>query len=70
VIPPNRAPENRGDALFESWGNRTDAEAKRVLYVAVTRARHLGALAVPVGFADRCAALLIAGQVPYTRRNV
>lgn len=70
VIPPNRAPENRGDVLFESWGNRTDAEAKRVLYVAVTRARYLGALAVPVGFADRCAALLIAGQVPYTRRNV
>lgn len=70
VIPPNRAPENRGDVLFASWGNRTNAEAKRVLYVAVTRARYLGALAVPVGFADRCADLLIAGQVPYTRRDV
>lgn len=70
VIPPNRAPENRGEALFESWEARTDAEAKRVLYVGLTRARHLCALAVPVAFADRCVALLTAGQVPHTRRDL
>ena len=70
VIPPNRAPENRGEALFESWENRIDAEAKRVIYVGVTRARHLSALAVPIAFADRCAALMAAGQVPYARRDL
>lgn len=70
VIPPNRAPQNRSEALFEAWESRTDAEAKRVLYVGLTRARHLGALAVPVGFADCCVAVLTAGQVPYTRRDL
>jgi len=70
VIPPNRAPENRGDALLESWGARTNAEAKRVLYVGLTRAQYLGVLAVPVAFADRCVAVLTAGQVPHTRRDL
>lgn len=70
VIPPNRAPENRGTALFESWEARTDTEAKRVLYVGLTRARHLGALAVPIAFADRCVAVLAVGQVPHTRRDL
>ncbi len=67
VIPPNRA---RSEALFESWANRTDAEAKRVIYVGVTRARHFSALAVPIAFADRCAALMIACQVPFSRRDL
>lgn len=70
VVPPNRAPENRIEALFDSWNLRTDTEAKRVLYVGLTRAKHLGALAVPVTFADRCAAVLIDGQVPFTRRDL
>ena len=70
VIPPNRAPENRSEALFESWANRTYAEAKRVIYVGVTRARHFSALAVPIAFADRCAALMIACQVPFSRRDL
>ncbi|EBJ2702480.1 ATP-dependent helicase [Salmonella enterica subsp. enterica serovar Infantis] len=70
VIPPNRAPQNRGEALFGSWEARTDAEAKRVLYVGLTRAQHLGALAIPITFADHCVAVLAAGQVPYTRRDL
>lgn len=70
VIPPNRAPENRSEALFESWEARADAEAKRVLYVGLTRAQHLAALAVPVAFANRCVAVLTAGQVPHTRRDL
>lgn len=70
VVPPNRAPENRSEALFQSWENRTAAEAKRVIYVGVTRARKLGVLAVPAAFADRCAAVLVAGQVPHIRRNL
>ncbi|MEC4339223.1 ATP-dependent helicase [Stenotrophomonas pavanii] len=70
VIPPNRAPENRSAALFEAWEKGTGTEAKRVLYVGLTRARHLVALAVPVAFADRCAALLTAGNVPHTREDL
>lgn len=70
VIPPNRAPANRAEALFESWANRLEAEAKRVVYVGVTRAQHLGALAIPAAFVDRCVALLVAGQVPYTRHDL
>lgn len=67
VIPPNRAPENRTEILFDSWESRTDTEAKRVLYVGLTRAQHLGGLAVPVTFAERCVTVLTAGQVPFTR---
>lgn len=70
VIPPNRAPENRSNALFESWETRTDIEAKRALYVGVTRAENMVALAVPEAYADRCAALLTAGQANYTRRDL
>lgn len=70
VIPPNSAPENRGETLFKSWEDQTDVEAKRVLYVGLTRARYLGALAVPITFADRCVAVLAAGQVPHTRRDL
>ena len=61
---------NHSEALFESWENRIDAEAKRVIYVGVTRAQYLSALAVPTTFADRCAALMAAGQVPFVRRNL
>lgn len=70
VVPPNRAPENRSEALFQSWESRRDAEAKRVIYVGVTRARKLGAVAVPAAFADRCAAVLAACQVPHIRRDL
>lgn len=70
VVPPNRAPKNRSEALFESWEARIDAETKRVLYVALTRAKHFVALAVPKAFADRCVTLLNAGQVPYIRTEL
>ncbi|MGB3424772.1 MAG: UvrD-helicase domain-containing protein [Castellaniella sp.] len=70
VIPPNRAPKNRTEALFASWETGTDAEAKRVLYVGLTRAQHLAVLAVPAAFADRCTAVLSAGRVPHIRRDL
>lgn len=70
VIPPNRAPQNRVEALFQSWTNRLEAEAKRVVYVGVTRAQHLGAIAIPAEFVDRCIAMLEAGRVPFTRRDL
>lgn len=70
VIPPNRAPKNRSEALFESWEAHSDTEAKRVLYVGLTRARYLSALAVPASFANRCITLLTANQVPHTRKDL
>ena len=70
VIPPNRAPGNYTETLFRRWADRVDAEAKRVIYVGVTRARYLSALAVPSTLADRCIAVLDEDQVPYTRRNL
>lgn len=70
VIPPNSAPSNRCEALFASWEGKIEAEAKRVIYVGVTRARRLTALAVPTVFADRCASLLEAGGVPFVRSNL
>lgn len=70
VIPPNRGPENRVEALFKLWEARTDSEAKRVLYVGVTRARQLCALAVPLNYAARCEALFAARAVPHSRRDL
>lgn len=70
VVPPNRAPENRVEALFDSWQSRVDTEAKRVLYVGLTRARNFVALAIPNAFAERCVELLAAGQVPYAREDL
>jgi hypothetical protein len=70
VIPPNRAPKNHTDSLCTSWEQRTDAEAKRVLYVGVTRSRQLTVLAVPSALADRIETLLSAGGVPYVRQEV
>lgn len=70
VIPPDRAPDNYTSALFEAWENRNDEEAKRVIYVGVTRARKLSVLAVPAAFADRCIALLTAANVSHVRRDI
>lgn len=65
VLRPNRAPENRTSQLFDAWESRTDLEAKRVIYVGVTRARRFVMLAVPNALAGRCVAILDRGKVPY-----
>jgi len=68
VIPPDRG--NRTSLLFDSWERRTDEEAKRVIYVGVTRARNLSVLALPTNFVDRGIALLTAGNVPFIRQDI
>jgi hypothetical protein len=65
VLKPDRAPENQTTKLFDAWENRTELEAKRVIYVGVTRARRFVLLAVPQPFANRCCAILKSGNVPY-----
>jgi len=62
VFPPDRPPTRRTDHLFTCWENRKDDEAKRVVYVGITRARKLGVIAVPAPFSDRLAAILRAAE--------
>ena len=65
VFRPDRAPDNHTTLLFDAWNNRADLEAKRVIYVGITRARRFVLLAVPRTFVDRCCAILANGKVPF-----
>lgn len=65
VIRPDRAPENYTSALFDAWENRKDLEAKRVIYVGITRAKRFLMIAVPEKFTDRCQDILRRGLVPF-----
>lgn len=67
VLRPNRAPDNRATQLFEAWEQRHELEAKRVIYVGVTRARRFVMLALPTAFGDRCVGILQHGGVPFER---
>ncbi len=70
VLPPDRAPGNRTSTLLGEWERRTDSEAKRVVYVGVTRARYLGSLAVPVAHVDKIVAILETAAVPTRLREI
>lgn len=65
VLPRDRAPSTRTHDLIVAWETGEASEAKRVLYVGVTRAELLCAIAVPDGVADRVLKVLDAGAVPY-----
>lgn len=67
VLKPDRSPDNHTTVLFDAWQNGTELEAKRVIYVGITRARRFVLLAVPQTFADRCIAILDGGKVLYER---
>lgn len=68
VIPPCR--KRRTTALIGSWEDRSELEAKRVIYVGATRAEGFLAVAVPREFADRCVAVLQAGNVAFERHDI
>lgn len=65
VLPPDRKPQNRTSVLLDKWETRVDEEAKRVLYVGLTRARALCAVAVPDPLKDRVISILERDAVPY-----
>jgi hypothetical protein len=61
VIPPGDYTE----PLVAAWESRTDSESKRVIYVGVTRAEKLLAIAVPASFLARVRTIVQANQVPF-----
>jgi hypothetical protein len=55
----------RTEKLIESWESRTALEAKRVVYVGITRAEELIVIAVPRPYSNRISAVLRASGVPF-----
>jgi hypothetical protein len=70
VVPPNRGQDGFTGEMVASWEARHELESKRVIYVGVTRARKLLALAVPRGVSDRVAAVLRAAAVPFEVHDI
>ena len=64
VLPPDRGNANHTSPLFDVWENPTEDEAKRVIYVGVTRAEQLVAIAVPAAFSERLVRILNGSRVP------
>lgn len=66
IIP--EAPKSKAtEEVLDAWERGQDAEARRVLYVAGSRAEELLMLAVHTNHVDRVAALLVAKGVPHER---
>lgn len=65
VIPPDSRGNTRTQQLVDAWENRVDDEAKRVVYVGLTRARRLAVLAIPQAIGDRVSRILDVAQVHY-----
>jgi DNA helicase-2/ATP-dependent DNA helicase PcrA len=70
VIPPDTAGFNRTSELFQVWEARIDNEGKRVIYVGVTRARKLVALALPNSFRERLTSILKNAHVSYALHSI
>jgi hypothetical protein len=70
IIPPDLREPRRTEQLFSNWQNRTDDEAKRVIYVGITRAKRLGVIAIPATFRDRLMAILEAARTNWRVHDV
>ncbi len=70
VIPPNPRGTSRTTQVFDSWERRSDDEAKRVLYVGVTRAKKLLSIAVPTAFKNRLVAILNGAGINFVLHNL
>jgi len=55
----------RTEQLIKAWESQTALEAKRVVYVGITRAKELVVIAIPRTYTDRITAILRAAGVPY-----
>jgi DNA helicase II / ATP-dependent DNA helicase PcrA len=65
VIPPDTREPRRTEQLLTAWQNRSNAEAKRVIYVGITRAKKLCVIAVPTGYGERARRLLEGAGVNF-----
>jgi hypothetical protein len=65
VIPPDLREPRRTEQLLTAWQNRTDDEAKRVIYVGITWAKRLAVIAVPAACGDRVQRLLELARVNF-----
>lgn len=70
VIPPDSHGNTRTQQLLDAWENRIDDEAKRVVFVGVTRARRLLVLAIPQAVQDRVRRILDDAEVPYRMHTI
>ena len=58
VIARDRGKDTRTAQLIQAWKNGTDCEPRRVLFVSITRARRLAALAIPQAHLEDVQAIL------------
>lgn len=69
VVIPQRLPaDSGGRTAVDAWEDGTDTEARRVLYVGVSRAERLLVLAAHRAHANRVESVLRRDGVPYERR--
>ena len=65
VIPPDPREPRHTERLFAAWQNRTEDEAKRVIYVGITRAKRLGVIALPILYGERLRIILEDARVNF-----
>ncbi len=69
VLSRDRGQLTRTAELLDAWGLGRNTEARRVLYVGVTRAQRLCAIAVPAATASQVEQILESASVPFTTRH-
>ncbi|NRQ34556.1 ATP-binding domain-containing protein [Nonomuraea sp. NN258] len=65
VMPKSLFRDTEGLTALDHWEEGTSSEAKRVLYVGVSRAEQLLMLVVHKNHSDRVAGILARDEVPY-----
>jgi DNA helicase II / ATP-dependent DNA helicase PcrA len=65
VVPPDRGQDGYTAEMVASWEARSELESKRVVYVGVTRARKLLAVAVPRVIVDRVVVIVRTAGVAF-----
>ena len=70
VIPPDHGEPHWTEQLVTRWESREDHEAKRVIYVGITRAKKLGVIAIPSAFRGRLSGILQAAQANWQTNDL
>ena len=69
VLSRDRGQSTRTAELLNAWRSGQNTEARRVLYVGVTRAQRLCAVAVPTAAASQVEQILESASVPFTTHD-